>query len=484
MTTYIHWSLRNYDGPNAYIFNINSAKTKVLEEFLNRFRVYNKNTEISDKEITSLLKAFSTNGQIGSSIIEQINNLNFKDGGNKSTGLYTGAGLFDSRLGADGEIEVKIPEQAAKINRTIRENLQSSIDVLGKFSKDIIIVALKEAYTGVPSNISEILKTKKDTYYISGLESEISDVNVKKSVSRLRENINKLDNISKGEKLSSQDEIDSIIKSVQGCFSAIMGVMYEPVATHAINLAKNKFDTEGKKAIDSAFSASGGIVSARQTGQKGKELYGHDAKEDIELTWNQNEISYRFGASIKLAQREKVLSGKGYINNLHSGYNIGRYIADAFSLAGKKSDSSKKHWEAVWGARDIGNASSSYGKALESWRTMVEYGKYSAALRALSGSGAKLDFAALIIVNNKIYSLYDLLKKMTNEFDRYMSINGIKPDFSSLREQVKLSVGNSNLRKRDIVIEDRLAKTIPAIEKVYASEVKINLKLASLFNNV
>ena len=367
MTTYIHWSLKNYDGPNAYIFDINSAKTKILEEFLDRFRAYNKNTGISDKEIISLLKAFSTNGQVGSNIIEQINNLNFKDGGNKSTGLYTGAGLFDSRLGADGEIEVKIPEQAAKINRTIRENLQSSIDVLGKFSKDITIAALKEAYTGVPSNISEVLKIKKDTYYISGLESKISDVNVKKSISRLRENINKLDNISKGgEGSSSQDEIDSIIKSVQGCFSAIMGVMYEPVVAHAVNLAKNKFDTEGKKAIDSAFSASGGIVSAKQTGQKGKELYGHDAKEDIELTWTQNGISYRFGASIKLAQREEVLSGKGYINNLHSGYNIGRYIADAFSLAGRKSDSSKRHWEAVWGARDTGNASSSYGKALES----------------------------------------------------------------------------------------------------------------------
>lgn len=484
MTTYIHWSLKNYDGPNAYIFDINSAKTKILEEFLNRFRAYNKNTGIKDEKIISLLEAFSTNGQVGSSIIEQINNLNFKDGGNKSTGLYTGAGLGNSRFRTDGEIEVKIPEQAAKINRTIRENLQSSIDVLGKFSKDITIAALKEAYTGVPSNISKILKTKKDTYYISGLESEISDVNVKKSVSRLRENINKLDNISKGEKPSSQDEIDSIIKSVQGCFSAIMGVMYEPVAAHAINLARDKFDTEGKKAIDAAFSASGGIVSAQQTGQKGKELYGHDAKEDIELTWTQNEISYRFGASIKLAQREEVLSGKGYINNLHSRYNIGRYIADAFSLAGKKSDSSKRHWEAVWGARDTGNASSIYRKALESWRTMVEYGKYSAALRALSGSGAELDFAALIIVNNKIYSLYDLLKKMTNDFKTYMSINGIKTDFYSLREQVKLSVGNSNLRKKDIVIEDRLAKTIPAIEKVYASEVKINLKLASLFNNV
>ena len=115
---------------------------------------------------------------------------------------------------------------------------------------------------------------------------------------------------------------------------------------------------------------------------------------------------------------------------------------------------------------------------------MVEYGKYSAALRALSGSGAELDFAALIIINNKIYSLYDLLKKMTNDFKTYMSINGIKTDFYSLREQVKLSVGNSNLRKKDIVIEDRLAKTIPAIEKVYASKVKINLKLASLFNNI
>ena len=48
MTTYIHWSLKNYDGPNAYIFNINSAKTKILEEFLDRFRAYNKNTGIKD----------------------------------------------------------------------------------------------------------------------------------------------------------------------------------------------------------------------------------------------------------------------------------------------------------------------------------------------------------------------------------------------------------------------------------------------------
>ena len=109
---------------------------------------------------------------------------------------------------------------------------------------------------------------------------------------------------------------------------------------------------------------------------------------------------------------------------------------------------------------------------------MKQVGKYEAALRVLTGSGLKNDFASVFVVNNQIVSMYAILKKFVDN-DKNESKNGIwisgpgyKATFSSLATNYR----TNHFNKKD----EAESKFYDMLETIYSKKVNIQINMAKV----
>lgn len=494
-TSQYHYHWPNYQVSSPPFFgDIESIKKKILHQFLGKMRNYHTNNKnMTDKELINFLREISIGGLVGTPVIDMLNSLNFNSNNNKSD-IGTGAN-FNARVEA---LEPWIPDEAVRINSALNGILDDIIYVMSKSGLDIIASQLKQVQSGTP--VSTVITQTPITVH-NGVYPEtqlsLADFNVKTALENLQQKMQLLSNISPNSDNSGALSLDSIQKSIAGSFSDIGGELFEPVVAHAINLVGNRM-IEEKKKIDNAFVQSGGILRATQSGNIRKES-GAQQKNDIEMVYTKNGITYSIGGTIKLRQGEKDLNGNGWIKNIHSGLTLGRLVELTLSNTGQSQLG--QYYAAMLGAikstqsnrsRFFDSRSSDYNAGLNSWIEMKNAATLSGLALGLSGTGAYGDFSGILVYNNIIYSIYDLLEKAL-----YYDNNGIakitgsitpanlfsQDTFNSVHQRILNAAKEFNKIKGvniGTIIGARQRFTANEIQNLWNTKVEINFLFSNL----
>ena len=242
-------------------------------------------------------------------------------------------------------------------------------------------------------------------------------------------------------------------------------------------------------------------------------MYGCVQKNDIEMVYTKNGVTYSIGGTIKLRQGEKDLNGKGWIKNIHSGLTLGRLVELTLENTGQSQLG--QYYAACLGAikttqsnrsRFFDTRSSDYMQGLLSWENMKQAATLSGIALGLSGSGNYGDFSGILIYNNIIYSIYDLLLKefiMKKSYDLlekalYYDKNGVANIAGSITPSILFTAEKFNSTHKRIldasktlnkqiknnglpfVIGQRQAITAKEIQSLWNTKVEINFNLAKL----
>ena len=105
------------------------------------------------------------------------------------------------------------------------------------------------------------------------------------------------------------------------------------------------------------------------------------------------------------------------------------------------------------------------------------------ALRVLTGSGEGIDSnglqfhdtASILVVNNRIYNMYDILNNIANGLDQFMHVTDT-PGFSGYRSYIISQIRNDAEKYHTPEeYQKRSSDTINLINKLYAKKVSMSL---------
>ena len=494
-TSQYHYHWPNYQVSSPPSFgDIESIKKKILHQFLNKMKIYHTNNKnMTDSELIKILKELSSGGVVGDQIITTLNSLNFTSNEEGKSSLGT-ASVFNNQIAA---LEPYIPDEVSRVTEAMNWLLNDIIDVLWASELDIMAIQLTQVKSGTP--VSQVLQNIPVTVSNGAYpETQLSlaSLKVKGSLEKLQICMNELSKLGEPNG-SSNLTLEDIKSSLEGVFSKIAGELYEPVTAHAMNIVGNKIWKQ-KKEIDQWFAHSGGILRAIQSGTETKES-GAQKKNDVELTYTKNGITYSIGGTIKLRQGKQDLKGSGSIQNLHGGMTLGKLVELTLSDTGQSQLG--QYYAAMLGAikttqsnrsRFFDNRSSNYNAGLNSWIEMKNAATLSGLALGLSGTGEYGDFSGVLVYNNIIYSIYDLLEKAL-----YYDNNGIanitgsitpanlfsQDTFNSVHQRILNTAKELNKTKGiniGTIIGARQRFTASEIQELWNKKIEINFSFANL----
>ena len=134
----------------------------------------------------------------------------------------------------------------------------------------------------------------------------------------------------------------------------------------------------------------------------------------------------------------------------------------------------------VWDYKNI-----RYPYLVQSWNEFKRMSKYTALFRSLVGTVNNDDFAALLIVNSTIFSIYDILEQADNSEIVYWSnkygSSGEPPDFIDIANDVSATIKSLNSTfLLSIKDEMRDASVQETIRSWYKKKYSIAINLTGL----
>ena len=497
VSSYIHYHYWNYNGSKGML-DPNQIREQVKNKFLQNFAIQQKEkygtTFSSESQIKQLLRDMSSNGVIGQKLVDEIEKLNWQDGISK---VQTGTGFSDLKVDKDSG-PVKIPEKAAEILKIANEKINGLIEVLKDSKQYILLNDLKQALSGTAvDDLFQGLDVTVPDGEITFDMLSASDIQVQKSLDSIAE---KLNLVSAGGEMSAKD-FNSFLTSLTSVFSSVGGLMYEPVVNQAANIVKYKMDQVIDNTNAEMASPITRIISSTHTGTA--KIDSKDVKPDIVLTASINGVIVDFGGSIKLRQSKEVLNTKKLpkIDLVSEGWTLGRMLEEGHKFAGamnlfpyyeagfgaiyggKESDGFFKPTNSKAYSDNKGWETSAYSALSDAWEKAKEGSKYVMALHVLSGSGSSFqkngaifrDTASILIINNKIYSVYDILKVITNGLDKFMHVTE-GPGFQGYRSYIVSQIREDSLKYHTWEeYYKRSNDTIDLIQKLYDKKIRMSL---------
>lgn len=488
---YIHYIYNSYNGGASLYSSITDAKEEVAKYFLANVTKASSGGKVSptEEQMKNLLDQMSSGKVIGDVLVESLNEIGFDSEGKSN--IATGSNVF---FNVESFEPPDIPDEAVRLLNQINTALNGIIATMKECNQFVIISQLKRLQNGQfvkGANVSGLF----DSQMLS-----LASYDLEGAAAKLQENMALLEN---GESLSAKD-LKSILASVRGSFNKIGGTLYEAVAVQAGNVA-------GKKIKERFAAANREIASMpnvklipdmRFTSSGAEKINGKSQKSDIIMTYNEGGVTFQLGGSIKLQQKTDVVKGKALpkISNLHSGLSIGDMIEEYSKISGF-SLSELEHFEAGIGALKVrsGNklvkftqaqSSGGYSNLSTAWENLKEASKYAGFLRAISGSGAntglstlKNDTAAIIVVNNQVYSIYNILQSIVMDFDKYAKITGpgwTNSKFSTWHQKILASQSKPAEEGGPNYAETRSENIKGWIQQLYNLKVNISLNFAGL----
>lgn len=494
-STYIHYIYNNFDGSGYnYHADIGRIKQEILTRFLSNARK-NITGSVDDKTLIRLLKEISGGGQIGARLMDELNAQNWQE-------CWEPSGAPKSLMQTGNAETIKIPSEAEDLVRDVQIALNGIVQAMGQAEQYIVIKEMSKMLDGTP--VSVAMPNVKADGVFSVPQISLADVECVTAMTKLKENLILLQN--NGGTILGQETLESIMRSIRGCFNTLGGRLYEVVPMHALNIIGKQMEDQIQSTNRQINQLSGLVAyqNFRSQATGSGKIAGSDIKPDISLIYNENGVIYRFGGSVKLAQNRDTIKGEQpKIKNLHSGLTLGQMFQDYFSIIGD-SLNNLEWFEAGLGALRIyssanstipfnqNNSSGAYSTLSSSWDNLKEASKYAGFLRALTGSGAIsgnlgslfADNAAFMVVNNKVYSMYSILEQIANNFDKYASISGAgwgnASSFSAWHKKILASQQKKALDGGPDYAETRSQAISQYIQELYNTSIKIDLNFAGL----
>ena len=485
-SAYIHYHIESFDGSSRYgeevpdykWLNITEAKNKMMQTFkdisLQKLQYYNPQAGIDGKDLDNFLEELGgKNGQVGSNLLSILQNTNWLFDSNGANKMPTGAGFKNE---SESDEDPHIPDYAANVLREVNTRIQAIINIMSQCGEAAIVCQLQSVLNG--GSVDPKVLDKLNGYRFSKASLNFANEKVTSAMEVLQENLAALNSLSQGNGYSDGDKLyGSLISSIRGCFNNIGGSLFEVACVHAVRQSKYYVSQNIIPEINQMFADSGArILSVEHTGDE--RINGHEVKNDIEMIYYLNGIRFIVGGSLKLNnQVQQHLGNNITIKNVQGGMDFGKFLE-----YGKIEDNNRKWLEAYMGVFKKKNSNGKDTKyimpsALEkNFENMKEYGKYMAALHALTGSGDFLqhDFSDIMVINNKVISMYDLLKLLANNFDSYAKFRGFPATISAYRSYVSRIV-LKGAEKGPQARSWRSKETIQIINRMYARKVQMTL---------
>ena len=287
-------------------------------------------------------------------------------------------------------------------------------------------------------------------------------------------------------------------KQLGSIFNALGGEQVgEIVGSAAAVEVLQKGDKEVIRRLEQMFAASGGkiVVGVAKTGEDTIQIGDGlpiQQKGDWSIVIQKGRVVVRIPVSSKLYQGGS--NGKKYtpigepFNGIIAAQTIGLDQLLAITLNGSV-DWLEQHMAALsrvpqgrWA--DLGNQGDPAAYAL--WKEFKEAAKYTGLFRALVGTGAKtksgIDFAALLIVNNQIYSMADILKAFVIKPELFMAGKGNGPDNIPNWTEVRQAIAGPFYGQHmgEIDINQRLSTQYSAIRTLYGKKYNFEINIGMI----
>lgn len=412
---------------------VEEAKKQILDKFLSQQMRLVSSGSISRNELENYLLSWnSTNeGSIASAISNELSQRM-----NNFSTVLTGAGFktkFQEEVSKEGTSTVSDNEKALSLYKMVQQQLQLYLDVSKDSENDAAKALIKELaaassinnVANVPAFLSQL--NVKDGMAFSKASLKGAETKFVSLMKELGNIIQGIASIAGGGQNTSYLKtgtkryatIDELASAVAASFSAIGGeYIYEPLAVASANAVKKKM-TDELKETNTRLSGKGCTVTAHWVPTGESASGGYQGKDDMFFIVSNDSVTLRLGGSLKLRQGKGVKADGSYARGLNpqENFNLGQFIDIATNNTGK--DFYEQYWSlyltSASHGRYIKNNTKQYlAPAIASWNQMKQVGKYTAALRVLTGSGVKGDFSSIFIVNNQIVSMYALLNKLVD----------------------------------------------------------------------
>ena len=455
----------HYENVKHHIMMNDAIYQQILDNqlslFTSRFNTSNKLSPgtISNQEIEAILKDWTMDGTVGSAVARELNE--GINGYATSGGIMigdTGVALSSAQSTFGGSAK-KIVEMADKICNSVDSAVGNIINTLAANKENLLAGALLNAYT---QNINGGMLPEwcakdipNDILLTQGVLSA-GDKKMVSLMSTISENLNILTSLPGAQKTGAsatniKESYRTAISAIKASFNALGGQMHELAVLHGINVAFTKADdlvNDFNKSLP-AILGSVGTVQVEWVGENKDPVTGQDLKNDINIIYNTDRVSFSFGGNIKLRQSEAFRLGKGRNSEA---LGVSGFVArqENYESLAKKLEAysggiEQAGYDAV-GAWDSGEAIAS------SWNAMKQAMGALTLVDSIAGKGEKGDFSALLVINNKIFSIYDILKKnLTNAGKtadgkhKFFSVQGL--DFGKIQSDIKGKSQDSNFYK-------------------------------------
>lgn len=489
---------RNVGKPYLY-YNLRHAKTRINMNaktmdnilrsqqnlFYSRFNKFN-NAVLKNSEIDELLNDWTVGGMVGQKIAGQMNEIAaLIDSGSYGTsgGLAIGDGevRLSGAKSAFNTSKKKAIESCTSICKAVDRYMSNTIEVLAKNNENILAQAILDSYkTNTPlkvsvgdSRISESMLTESET-------------KVTALINTINQNLNGLRSL--GNSSYSANDVKSLygsyIEALKSAFNSLGGTIHEIVVAHGINVAAGvgdgaikKSEEESRRIVESSNGAFYSQWVAQDTDASGRET-----KNDVNIYYNKNGITFTVGGSIKLRQGQAFRgSGRG-----------SRILGVEGLVAKSESYDSitKKLEQYIPGINQYGyqmmgawNNNEGISNVRSDWWLMKQFAGAITFVDSIAGSGQAGDFSSLFIVNNRVFSVADILQKILDNSGSLTSGGGKYPfeveelNYTSIQKKIKDNSKNKNVK---IEAENRNRNTYSILAQ---EKIRITLNLGNLYGS-
>lgn len=488
--TYLHFN--SYKSANLSEASLDKIWGAQKSLFAKRFNALNKqgSSGRNYNQIRTLLKNWNTEGEIGSGILSELQNIALFDGNGQTTAYGTSGGVSVGDFtvaNARTAFNTAKKTAEASINPIIEAvdgSINNIIQTLAENKEYLLAQAIIDAYyTGgkkVPSDLGIPSNTSIGANLIN-----VSGNKLVSTIQTLQNDLNRLASL-KGSSLKADPfkaTYSEIVGSIRASLNSIGGTMHEVGFTLAALQAAKKGEKtlkEANKNIANIVAATGGTFTAHWTAQDTADDSGSETKDDVTITWNSGNVAITFGGSIKLRQGQAFRGdGPGSEKLALSGL-----IVRQENLEQNLKKLEQYSAGVTEAAASMIAALNTQGAADEWYQIKQRLGMLN-LVDAIAGSGIQGDFSAILVVNNRIFTMTDILDnigKTLNQIGGYgeagkgYTVQGA--DLGSMQARVREQSQRFPEVGKQALSRNRLAWQVLQEEKI-----SISLNLGYLFGS-
>ena len=498
----------NFDETSNLVRLMNNERSK----FVSRFNKIN-NVSLTEGQIQDLLNNWSYNGEAGSKILDYLNAFNPDENGvisgaNTSASVVVGDGTLSNAISNFNSSKAKRLDGITKIISGVNNSIDNVIKLLADTENYLLATAVATAYysgsESIPRDVLERLGIGNETASITKSDIKLANQKMVSVISTIRENISSLVTLSGEIESKTSKESASLfsnyVNALKASFNSVGGTMYELAVQYAAMLAIEKGEKimrENDAKICSIIADRGKLESV-WTGQAGStESEKTELKDDVQIVYGKDGISFTYGINVKTRQGRKF---KEHTQSLPLEGLTARdnsMLSQALDKIERQAGIADTQEKA---AQLIGNKQTEGGFS-EQWAAIKQLAGAVSLVDALSGLGGKYDFSSLLLINGKIFSIYDILlrisdpvnieNQMTSGNKKMYLVEGM--DYTKVRANVsekakeieETIVGKSKgqRNKSNNLIVKGISRTFAAYKTLQTTKISITLNLGHIYNS-